>query len=96
MPINDNGLVLKEKSHRIRSSAFTSPASPERESARIAGMLKAAGYNVGSDANVYPPMSNMSRARGIDVMTPYAADSVDVRCCVRLHARPRETPWRHR
>ena len=44
----------------------------------FAGMLKAAGYEVtGSDANVYPPMSDMLQAWGIEVMTPYAAENLD-------------------
>ncbi len=44
----------------------------------FAGMLKAAGYHVtGSDENVYPPMSDMLRAWGIDVFTPYAAQNLD-------------------
>ena len=39
----------------------------------FAGLLKAAGYEVtGSDQNVYPPMSDMLREWGIEVMTPYA------------------------
>ena len=37
----------------------------------FAGMLKAAGYEVtGSDENVYPPMSDMLAAWGIEAMTP--------------------------
>ncbi len=44
----------------------------------FAGMLKAAGHIVsGSDENVYPPMSDMLRIWGIDVMTPYAEENVD-------------------
>lgn len=44
----------------------------------FAGMLKAAGYRVtGSDEKVYPPMSDMLRAWGIDVMTPYSPDNLD-------------------
>jgi UDP-N-acetylmuramate: L-alanyl-gamma-D-glutamyl-meso-diaminopimelate ligase len=45
----------------------------------FAGMLKAAGYEVtGSDENVYPPMSDMLRAWGIGVSTPYAAANLDL------------------
>ena len=45
----------------------------------FAGMLKAAGYEVtGSDANVYPPMSDMLREWGIQVLTPYAPENIDV------------------
>jgi UDP-N-acetylmuramate: L-alanyl-gamma-D-glutamyl-meso-diaminopimelate ligase len=44
----------------------------------FAGMLKAAGYDVtGSDENVYPPMSDMLRAWGIPVMTPYHPANLD-------------------
>jgi UDP-N-acetylmuramate: L-alanyl-gamma-D-glutamyl-meso-diaminopimelate ligase len=44
----------------------------------FAGMLKAAGYEVtGSDEKVYPPMSDMLAAWGVDVMTPYAAANLD-------------------
>jgi UDP-N-acetylmuramate: L-alanyl-gamma-D-glutamyl-meso-diaminopimelate ligase len=44
----------------------------------FAGMLKAAGYEVtGSDENVYPPMSDMLRTWGIDVMTPYRPENLD-------------------
>ncbi len=44
----------------------------------FAGMLKAAGYHVtGSDESVYPPMSDMLAAWGVDVMTPYAAENLD-------------------
>src|SRR5882762_3030756 len=44
----------------------------------FAGMLKAAGYEVtGSDEKVYPPMSDMLAAWGVDVMTPYAPENLD-------------------
>jgi len=44
----------------------------------FAGMLKAAGYEVtGSDENVYPPMSDMLKAWGIEVLTPYAPGNLD-------------------
>jgi UDP-N-acetylmuramate: L-alanyl-gamma-D-glutamyl-meso-diaminopimelate ligase len=44
----------------------------------FAGMLKAAGYVVtGSDENVYPPMSDMLAAWGIDVYTPYSPENLD-------------------
>ena len=44
----------------------------------FAGMLKTAGYTVsGSDENVYPPMSDMLAAWGIEVFTPYAAENLD-------------------
>ncbi|MFY0524836.1 UDP-N-acetylmuramate:L-alanyl-gamma-D-glutamyl-meso-diaminopimelate ligase [Archangium gephyra] len=44
----------------------------------FAGMLKAAGYDVtGSDENVYPPMSDMLRAWGIQALTPYNPGNLD-------------------
>jgi UDP-N-acetylmuramate-alanine ligase len=44
----------------------------------FAGMLKAAGYEVtGSDENVYPPMSDMLAAWGVQVMTPYSPANLD-------------------
>ena len=45
----------------------------------FAGMLKAAGYEVtGSDENVYPPMSDMLRTWGIQALTPYTPENLDV------------------
>ncbi len=45
----------------------------------FAGMLKAAGYEVtGSDENVYPPMSDMLKAWGIQALTPYAPANLDL------------------
>jgi UDP-N-acetylmuramate: L-alanyl-gamma-D-glutamyl-meso-diaminopimelate ligase len=44
----------------------------------FAGMLKASGFEVtGSDENVYPPMSDMLRAWGISVLTPYGPGNLD-------------------
>jgi len=44
----------------------------------FAGMLQAAGYQVtGSDENVYPPMSTQLLRRGIEVLTPYAAENLE-------------------
>ncbi len=44
----------------------------------FAGMLKARGYSVsGSDTDVYPPMSEMLRAWGIEVLTPYRPENLD-------------------
>lgn len=43
----------------------------------FAGILKAEGYTVtGSDENVYPPMSEMLAAWGIEVFTPYSAQNL--------------------
>jgi UDP-N-acetylmuramate: L-alanyl-gamma-D-glutamyl-meso-diaminopimelate ligase len=45
----------------------------------FAGMLKASGHEVtGSDQNVYPPMSDMLRAWGIPVFTPYDPANLDL------------------
>lgn len=45
----------------------------------FAGMLKAAGYEVtGSDESVYPPMSDMLKAWGIQALSPYAPENLDV------------------
>ena len=44
----------------------------------FAGMLKTAGYEVtGSDENLYPPMSDMLAAWGVEVMTPYRPENID-------------------
>jgi UDP-N-acetylmuramate: L-alanyl-gamma-D-glutamyl-meso-diaminopimelate ligase len=44
----------------------------------FAGMLKEAGYDVtGSDENVYPPMSDMLKAWGVPVLTPYRPENID-------------------
>ncbi|HEY0249994.1 MAG TPA: GNAT family N-acetyltransferase, partial [Kofleriaceae bacterium] len=44
----------------------------------VAGLLAAAGHDVrGSDAAVYPPMSEQLKSLGVPVMMPYAADNLD-------------------
>src|SRR5215475_1116283 len=44
----------------------------------VAGLLVAAGHDVrGSDAAVYPPMSEQLAALGVPVMMPYAASNLD-------------------
>jgi len=75
--MNDNGLVLNDIAPRsVKRIHLVGVAGTGMGS--FAGMLKAAGYAVtGSDANVYPPMSDMLRAWGIDVMTPYAVENLD-------------------
>ena len=77
MAMNDNGLVLNEITpHSVQRIHLVGVAGTGMGS--FAGMLKAAGYTVtGSDTNVYPPMSDMLAAWGIDVMTPYAAENLD-------------------
>jgi UDP-N-acetylmuramate: L-alanyl-gamma-D-glutamyl-meso-diaminopimelate ligase len=43
----------------------------------VAGLLAGAGHEVrGSDAAVYPPMSEQLAALGVPVMMPYAADNL--------------------
>src|SRR5438105_1081304 len=75
--MNDNGLVLDQIApNSVERIHLVGVAGTGMGS--FAGMLKAAGYDVtGSDANVYPPMSDMLRAWGIDVMTPYGAENLD-------------------
>jgi UDP-N-acetylmuramate: L-alanyl-gamma-D-glutamyl-meso-diaminopimelate ligase len=74
---DDNGNVLTEiapgsvKRIHLVGVAGTGMGS-------FAGMLKAAGYEVtGSDEKVYPPMSDMLRAWGVEVMTPYSPANLD-------------------
>ena len=44
----------------------------------VAGLLKAAGHDVrGSDAAVYPPMSEQLALLGVPVMMPYAPSNLD-------------------
>jgi len=44
----------------------------------VAGLLAAAGHEVrGSDAAVYPPMSEQLKALGVPVMMPYAPENLD-------------------
>ncbi len=44
----------------------------------FAGLLKAAGYEVrGSDANVYPPMSDSLKEWGIPVLSGYASENLE-------------------
>ncbi|HEY7234116.1 MAG TPA: Mur ligase family protein [Gemmatimonadaceae bacterium] len=75
--MSDNGLVLDQIApNSVRRIHLVGVAGTGMGS--FAGMLEAAGYEVtGSDTNVYPPMSDMLAAWGIDVMTPYAAENLD-------------------
>ena len=75
---DDNGLILDTvdptfpKRIHLVGVAGTGMGS-------FAGMLKAAGYEVtGSDENVYPPMSHMLEAWGIQALTPYSPQNLDV------------------
>ena len=62
--MTDNGHVLDDIApHSVKRIHLVGVAGTGMGS--FAGMLKAAGYDVtGSDANVYPPMSDMLRAWG--------------------------------
>ena len=73
---DDNGKVLTDITPgSIRRIHLVGVAGTGMGS--FAGMLKAAGYDVtGSDESVYPPMSDMLAAWGVDVMTPYAPGNI--------------------
>src|SRR5713101_8239976 len=74
----DNGNVLTElDSASVRRIHLMGVAGTGMGS--FAGMLQAAGYEViGSDEQVYPPMSDMLRGWGIGVLTPYSAKNLDL------------------
>lgn len=76
-PDDDNGLIVTDIAPgAVRRIHLVGVAGTGMGA--FAGMLKAAGYNVtGSDENVYPPMSDMLAAWGIEVFTPYAASNLD-------------------
>ena len=73
----DDGLILAEiDPGAVRRIHFVGVAGTGMGS--FAGMLKAAGYAVtGSDQNVFPPMSDMLKAWGIPVLTPYSPANLD-------------------
>ncbi|HEX7018531.1 MAG TPA: Mur ligase family protein [Gemmatimonadaceae bacterium] len=73
----DNGNVLSDiEPGSIRRIHLVGVAGTGMGS--FAGMLKSLGYEVtGSDENVYPPMSDMLRAWGVHVMTPYSPENID-------------------
>ena len=87
---DDNGLVLNEiDPASIRRVHLVGVGGTGMGS--FAGMLKAAGYEVtGSDENVYPPMSDMLDAWGIQALTPYRRGQPR-----RGEARPRHHRQRH-
>ena len=62
----------------------------------VAGLLTAAGHDVrGSDAAVYPPMSEQLAALGVPVMMPYGPQNLDVGAGAgRGRQRPRQGPRR--
>ncbi len=74
---NDNGNVLTDIApDAIKRIHLVGVAGTGMGS--FAGMLKAAGYEVtGSDEKIYPPMSDMLAAWGVEVMTPYAPENLD-------------------
>ena len=74
----DDGLVVTDVDPRtVRRIHFVGIAGTGM--GPLAGMLKTAGHEVtGSDQNVFPPMSEMLRAWGIPVLTPYAPANLDV------------------
>src|SRR5258706_3283165 len=74
---DDNGNVLTDiEPGSIRHIHLVGVAGTGMGS--FAGMLKAKGYEVtGSDENVYPPMSDMLKAWGIEALTPYAPANLD-------------------
>ena len=74
---DDNGTVLTDIAPgSVRRIHLVGVAGTGMGS--FAGMLKARGYEVtGSDENVYPPMSDMLAAWGVQVMTPYAPENLD-------------------
>jgi UDP-N-acetylmuramate: L-alanyl-gamma-D-glutamyl-meso-diaminopimelate ligase len=76
-PPADNGAVVSEVDPRTVHRVHLVGVGGTGMGA-FAGMLKATGCHVtGSDEKVYPPMSDMLRAWGIDVMTPYSPDNLD-------------------
>lgn len=74
---DDNGNVLSEiEPGSIKRIHLVGVAGTGMGS--FAGMLKTAGYEVtGSDESVYPPMSDMLAAWGVEVMTPYSPANID-------------------
>ncbi len=72
----DDGNVLKDLApDSIRRVHLLGVAGTGMGS--FAGLLKAKGYSVsGSDNDVYPPMSEMLRAWGIEVLTPYRPENL--------------------
>ncbi|MDB4879187.1 MAG: UDP-N-acetylmuramate:L-alanyl-gamma-D-glutamyl-meso-diaminopimelate ligase [Gemmatimonadetes bacterium] len=74
---DDNGNVLSQvEPGSIRRIHLIGVAGTGMGS--FAGMLKAAGYEVtGSDESVYPPMSDMLAAWGVEAMSPYSPANLD-------------------
>ena len=74
---DDNGVILTDIAPgSVRRIHLVGVAGTGMGS--FAGMLKEAGYDVtGSDENVYPPMSDMLKAWGVPVLTPYRPENID-------------------
>ncbi len=74
---DDNGNVLSSiEPGSIRRIHLVGVAGTGMGS--FAGMLKAAGYIVtGSDESIYPPMSDMLKAWGVEAMSPYSPANLD-------------------
>ena len=74
---DDNGNVLSQiEPGSVRRIHLIGVAGTGMGS--FAGMLKAAGYEVtGSDESIYPPMSDMLAAWGVEAMTPYSPANLD-------------------
>jgi UDP-N-acetylmuramate: L-alanyl-gamma-D-glutamyl-meso-diaminopimelate ligase len=73
---DDNGNIVKDVDPaRIKRIHLLGVAGTGMGS--FAGMLKAAGYEVtGSDENIYPPMSDMLKAWGIEALSPYRVENL--------------------
>ena len=74
---DDNGVILDDITPgAVRRVHLVGVAGTGMGS--FAGMLKDSGYEVtGSDENVYPPMSDMLAAWGVQVLTPYRPENLD-------------------
>jgi UDP-N-acetylmuramate: L-alanyl-gamma-D-glutamyl-meso-diaminopimelate ligase len=77
VPTSDDGNVLQDVApDSLRRVHLLGVAGTGMGS--FAGLLKAKGYVVsGSDNDVYPPMSEMLDAWGIEVLTPYQAKNLE-------------------
>ena len=77
MATDDDGNVLQDVApDSIRRVHLLGVAGTGMGS--FAGLLKAKGYVVsGSDNDVYPPMSEMLSAWGIEVLTPYRPENLE-------------------
>lgn len=73
---DDNGFIVSTLPPGVKRIHLVGVAGTGMGS--FGGLLKAAGYQVsGSDENVYPPMSDMLKTWGIQVLTPYAESNLE-------------------